>query len=257
MGYGFGAAALAMIITGFVMLTFRTKMVRNRSEMHHVTEQVGAVLALILGIAAFFMQPGILGIAFAVVAIVPSALFLVSLRLSREPDQAPNMQIGHHAPEIKGVRADGAHFRLSHLRGQPVLLKFYRGFWCQHCLAELKEMAALAGEFEALGVALVAVSADDVEETKRFADKRRWPSIQLVSDPDLEAHRAYNVHHKKFAPTRGPVRELAIPTTVLIGADGKVLWFVQTKDHRVRPHANWVLGAISPFLTPPTPKLAA
>ncbi|HLK26483.1 MAG TPA: redoxin domain-containing protein, partial [Caulobacteraceae bacterium] len=247
MGFGFGLAALGMIVTGIVMLAYVAKMRSNRSEMHHVTEQVGAVVALMLGVAAFFLQPGIGGALLAVVAIVPSGLFLISLRLSREPDQAPNMVIGQHAPEIKGVAADGTRFRLSHLRGHPVLLKFYRGFWCQHCLAELKELASLAGEFEQLGVQLVAVSADDEAETKRFAAKRRFP-IQLVSDPDLEGHKAYNVHHRKFTPTRGPFRELAIPTTVLIGADGKVLWYVQSKDHRVRPHADWVLGMIAPFV---------
>jgi hypothetical protein len=45
---------------------------------------------------------------------------------------------------------------------------------------------------------------------------------------------------------------------VLIGADGRVQWFVQSRDHRVRPHADWVLGMIIPFLSKrPRPALAA
>jgi hypothetical protein len=45
---------------------------------------------------------------------------------------------------------------------------------------------------------------------------------------------------------------------VLIGADGRVQWFVQSRDHRVRPHADWVLAMIIPFLTRKSrPALAA
>jgi len=261
MGFGTPLAALAMVVSGIAMLTYVAKMQKNRSEMNPVTEQLAVVAALLMATAAFFLHPGIVGALIAVIAIVPSALFLITLHTSREPDQPPNMHIGELAPDFAGVAADGTPFRLSALRGTPVLMKFYRGFWCPYCFAELKELASLADEFSALGVRLVAVSSDTLAESSRFAAKRRWP-IALVSDESLAAHRLYNVHHKKFAPRRGPFRELAIPTTVLIGADGKVLWYVQSRDHRVRPHADWVLGMIAPFVTKkprkaPAPALAS
>jgi peroxiredoxin len=256
-GFGVPLAALAMIVIGGALLSYVAKMRRNRSDLRPVNEQLAAAAAILLATAAFFQQPGILGALIAVVAIVPAGLFLVAIYTSREPAQPPNMHIGELAPDFAGVAADGTPFRLSALRGQPVLLKFFRGLWCPYCIAELKELAALAPNFEALGVKLVAVSSDSPVEIARVEARRRWP-IALVADQSLEAHRSYNVQRRHFAPRRGPFRELAIPTTVLIGADGRVQWFVQSRDHRVRPHADWVLGMIIPFLSKrPRPALAA
>src|SRR5579864_4155401 len=201
MGFGTPLAALAMIVTGVTLLAYVAKMRRNRTEMHPVNEQVAAVAAILMATAAFFLQPGLLGALVAVVAIVPAGLFLVALRTTREPDQAPNMHIGELAPDFAGVRADGTSFRLSGLRGRPVLLKFFRGFWCPYCVAELKELAGLADQFEALGVELVAVSSDTLADTARFAAKRNWP-IAMVSDESLGAHKLYNVHNRRFAPRR-------------------------------------------------------
>ncbi len=248
MGFGTPLAALAMIVTGIALLAYVAKMRKNRSELRPSSEQLAAGAAILMDTAAFFLQPGILGALVAVIAIVPAALFLVAMHTTREPSQPPNMHIGELAPDFSGVRADGTPFRLSALRGRPVLVKFFRGFWCPYCVAELKELAGLADAFEALGVELVAVSSDTPAETERFAARRKWP-IALVSDESLTGHRLYNVHHRRFAPRRGPFRELAIPTTILIGADGRVLWYVQSRDHRVRPHADWVLGMIAPFVT--------
>jgi peroxiredoxin len=257
MGFGTPLAALAMVVVGAAMLSYVSKMRKNRAPLRPVGEQVIASAAILMATTAFWLNPGILGGLVAVVAIVPAGLFLLTLRTSGEPAQPPNMHIGQPAPDFRGVDAGGHPFRLADLRGQAVLLKFFRGAWCPHCMAELKEWASLAPEFEALGVKLVAVSSDTAADTARLSAKRHWP-IDFVADPSLEAHRLYNVQHRRFAPRRGPFREMAIPTTVLIGADGKVLWYVQSRDYRVRPPADWVLGMIAPFVTPhPRRALAA
>jgi peroxiredoxin len=104
-----------------------------------------------------------------------------------------------------------------------------------------------SSEFEALGVQLVAVSPDTVEELGRLEGKHHWKII-LVADPSLEVIRLYNVQNRNFAPVRGPFRELAIPTTILIDAAGKVLWMEQTPDFRVRARAEQVLAEIRPIL---------
>jgi peroxiredoxin len=189
---GFPLAALALIVIGAALLSYVAKMRRNRSELRPVSVQLAAVVALLLGATAFFLQPGIAGALIAVLAIVPAALLLVAIHTSSEPDQPPNMHIGELAPDFSGVAADGTPFRLSALRGQPVLLKFFRGLWCPYCIAELKDLAVVASRFEELGVKLVAVSSDRPAELARFDARRRWP-ITLVADQSLAAHRLYNV----------------------------------------------------------------
>src|SRR5262245_31908809 len=75
----------------------------------------------------------------------------------------------------------------------------------------------------------------------RLSDLRGW-RIQLVADPTLAIHRLYNVQSRKFSLKRGPFRDLAIPTTILIDKEGRVLWFEQTTDFRVRPQADMILA---------------
>jgi peroxiredoxin len=101
--------------------------------------------------------------------------------------------------------------------------------------------------FAELGVQLVAVSPDTVDETRRLQARRNW-NITLLADPSLEAIRLYGLQNRNFAPRRGPFRELAIPTTILIDADGRVLWLEQTRDFRVRSQAERVLDEIRPLL---------
>jgi peroxiredoxin len=102
--------------------------------------------------------------------------------------------------------------------------------------------------FEALGVRVVAVSPDTADELTQLQRKRRW-QITLLADPSLEVIRLYGLQNRNFAPRRGPFRELAIPTTILLDPDGKVLWMEQTTDFRVRSQAERVLDQIRPILS--------
>ncbi|HEV2549386.1 MAG TPA: hypothetical protein VGU20_18860 [Stellaceae bacterium] len=50
------------------------------------------------------------------------------------------------------------------------------------------------------------------------------------------------MQQRNFTPKRGPFRDLAIPTTLLLDEDGGVLWLEQTSDFRVRPQADALLA---------------
>jgi len=93
----------------------------------------------------------------------------------------------------------------------------------------------------------VAVSPDTVDELKRLR-RHNW-KITLLADPSLVVIRLYNVQNRNFTPRRGPIRELAIPTTILLDSAGKVIWMEQTNDFRVRSQAEQVLSEIRPLLT--------
>ena len=204
-------------------------------------------LVLVLAVGAFFLHPGLLGYVLGAVALVLAALFLLGTFTSGLPSQRPAIAVGALAPDFEAQDADGNYFRLSDLRGSRVLLKFYRGYWCPYCVAELAELDRTAKDFDALGVKLVAVSSDRVDELRPFKEKKNW-AIRLVADPGLAVHRLYNLQHRNFTPKRGPFRELAIPTTILIDRDGKVLWLEQAIDFRVRPRAEIVLAKIRALL---------
>jgi len=68
----------------------------------------------------------IAGLSVLVVAIL---LLLVFLRAIRVPKPQIESAVGKPAPDFTLKDQDGRDFTLSSLRGSPVLLIFYRGYW--------------------------------------------------------------------------------------------------------------------------------
>jgi thiol-disulfide isomerase/thioredoxin len=109
------------------------------------------------------------------------------------------VRLGTPAPEVEvpaeltWVRKD---FRLSSLRGYPVVLHFW-ATWCGPCLQELPEMIALAQKLRPEGVSFVAVAIDDswatVEKffTQYPALAKMTDHMVLVLDPKSEIAKKY------------------------------------------------------------------
>jgi peroxiredoxin len=115
----------------------------------------------------------------------------------------------------------------------------------------LRRWEALQDEFEALGIRMVALSPDSVAEAAAMKRKRGL-TMTLLADEPLAVIDRYGVRHDKaFAPNKGFLRPLAIPTTILIDEQGVVRWIDQTDDYRVRSDAPRVLAAVRAALAAP------
>jgi peroxiredoxin len=120
----------------------------------------------------------------------------------------------------------------------------------------LRRWESLLPEFEKLGVRMVALSPDTVAEAARMKAKLGL-SMTLLSDASLAVTDRYGLRHAKaFAPKHGPIRPLAIPTTILIDEDFAVRWIDQAEDYRVRSDADRVLAAVSTALSTSGPGFA-
>src|SRR5262249_35730135 len=157
--------------------------------------------------------------------------------------QQPAATVGPPAPDFVVMKVDRAEFRLSSLRGTPVLLKFFRGSWCPYCVAELRDYDAHAPEFASIGVRLIAVSPDRARALVKLPRSRPW-RIVLLADPSNSAARLYNLQNRNFTPKRGPFRELVIPSSILVDADGIVRWMDLARDFRQRASAVSVLAQV-------------
>ena len=233
--------ALAFAAAGGNIALHYPKIAGNRASLKPRREQAVMVLALLLAVAGFFLHPGIVGITLGVVAIIPAGLFLLGSSTSGLAFQRPSVAVGDIAPDFTAQDSAGRPVRLSSLRGSPVLLKFYRGVWCPYCVGELRQLDRHARDFAALGIKLVAVSSDRTDELYAF-ERKNASAITLLADPDLAVHQRYNVQQRNFTPKRGLFRDLAIPTSILIDKEGRVVWLEQTTDFRVRPQADALLA---------------
>lgn len=90
--------------------------------------------------------------------------------------------------------ADGQPVSLDNYRGKPVVVIFYLGSGCVHCVEQLQKFAPLASQFAAAGISLVALSSESPDTLKASLDKLSAGEalpFPLAADPDLSVFKAY------------------------------------------------------------------
>jgi peroxiredoxin len=93
---------------------------------------------------------------------------------------------------------------------------------------------------------MITVSADTVAETAAMKRKHGF-GMRMLSDESLAVIRLYNVEQPAALTVsmgRKIVRSVAIPTAILVGADGVVRWIDQADNYQVRSDADRVLAAV-------------
>jgi len=102
---------------------------------------------------------------------------------------------GDLAPDFTLPSGPDTMFRLSDLRGQPVVLAFYPADWSPVCSDQLSLYQAIAYEFEIYDAAVVGISVDGVWCHRAFAETRGL-SFPLLSDfePKGAVSREYGAY---------------------------------------------------------------
>ena len=106
------------------------------------------------------------------------------------------LETGTKAPDFKLPDKNGNIVRLSDFAGQRVVLYFYPKDNTPGCGKQACAFRDNYAEYEKRGVRVVGVSKDSAASHQRFADKLGLPFL-LLSDPELEAIRAYEVWQEK------------------------------------------------------------
>ncbi len=75
-------------------------------------------------------------------------------------------------------------------KGKPLLVIFYLGDDCVHCVEQLNAFKPMVSRFRRLGVNLIAISTDPQEKLKKSIGPRGYP-FQLVSNPTFEIFKKY------------------------------------------------------------------
>ncbi|MFT5122302.1 MAG: peroxiredoxin [Verrucomicrobiales bacterium] len=125
------------------------------------------------------------------------------------PSQAPDWQMPD--PENQPVK-------LADYRGKPLVLIFYLGSGCRHCIEQLDAFAPMAEAYRAAGLPILAVSTeapDDLYKTveKLQADEIPFPILSDASKKYFKAYRAYD-----------DFEDMALHGTFLIDGDGLIRW---------------------------------
>ncbi|MGB8714853.1 MAG: peroxiredoxin-like family protein [Rhodanobacteraceae bacterium] len=98
------------------------------------------------------------------------------------------------APDFEVTDARGRRMRLEDLRGQKVLLSFFRDVRCPFCNMRVFE---LTQEYESLretGLQVVTFFRSSESEMQDFVQHRPRP-FSLVADPDMRVYEPYGIEH--------------------------------------------------------------
>ncbi|MBX3739711.1 MAG: redoxin domain-containing protein [Akkermansiaceae bacterium] len=111
---------------------------------------------------------------------------------------------------------------LSTLRGKPVVVVFYLGSDCVHCMEQLTDFAKRAEEFAKRGIEMVAIGSEEPMGLRKTADKSKSGGMLLLADPDLKVFKDWGCHDD--------FEEKPLHGTFLIDGSGQMRWMEVSYD---------------------------
>ena len=130
------------------------------------------------------------------------------------------IEVGMKAPDFTLMDKNGNSVSLSDFLGQKVVLYFYPKDNTSGCTRQACAFAQKNSDIEAKNAIVIGISKDSSASHLKFADKYGLPFI-LLSDPELEAIKAYGVWQEK--KLYGKVSMGVVRSTFIIDERGDVI----------------------------------
>ncbi len=169
---------------------------------------------------------------------------------ARKAEDAKGLAIGQTAPDFSAIDADSAKFSLAkEMKKGPVVLIFYRGFWCPICNRHLSTIQDSLQQITQKGATVAAISPEKPEYLKKMEEKT-GAKFRLLYDEGYKISNAYDV---TFTPESKQIfvynkllgaklkkthsdesQRLPIPATYIIDKNGKIIWRHFDPDYKKR-----------------------
>jgi peroxiredoxin len=166
-------------------------------------------------------------------------------RLRRLGITASCLQVGETVPDFEFIDAsDSPKSLYSVLDKGPVVINFFRGYWCRYCKTEIEAYENIQPELDAMGCTYFAVSPQ-----KPDTAVTELPNYQVIFDRDNKIARQFGVVYSLEGPeielfTKWGLKinevndssrwELPVPATFVICADRTVGYEYVDVDFRAR-----------------------
>ena len=138
------------------------------------------------------------------------------------------LKVGQPAPDFSLQALNGDWVKLSQLKGNKILMIFYRGHWCPFCVGHLQDIQTLLPELERRGYQVLAISPDDATGMQKMAERMDRP-YEFLSDVNLVVTDLYGIRRDE---------ELPHPAMILLDEQSIVQWFYIGEDYKTRPSAT-------------------
>lgn len=170
------------------------------------------------------------------------------------------LEIGSIAPVFQATDAHGNIFNLKKtLEEGPVVLIFYRGYWCPVCNKHLGSLQDSLKQIEARGAKVIAVSPEKPEYLNKMANKT-GAEFTLLYDEGYKIAKAYDVNFMPDMMNRltyniflganlkkthsDDSQRLPIPATYIVNPEGIIIWRQFDPDYHKRSSVRDILDAL-------------
>ena len=193
------------------------------------------------------------------VLILASTLYS-SAQTEKNIKDVHGLEVGQKAPNFTAVDAENKTFSLEKaLKEGPVVLIFYRGFWCPVCNKHLSTLQDSLKFIESTGARVIAVSPEKPEYLDKMADKT-GAEFTLLYDEGYKIANAYDVTFKPSALTlftynnalgaklkqthSDDSQQLPIPATYIVNQEGVIIWRQFDPNYKNRSTVQGILEAL-------------
>jgi len=119
------------------------------------------------------------------------------------------------APALDVTDPTGKRLTLDQFRGKNVILTFYLGAGCAHCVKQVKELSEKTDEWNRLDTVVVSVSQDAPKSNARSQELSPL-KVMLGSDSNFQNARRFKSYDD--------FEEMGIHSTILIDKGGRLHW---------------------------------
>ena len=141
------------------------------------------------------------------------------------------LEPGEEAPELSLLNQDNESVTSQELLATPTIFFFFPAAGSPGCTKEAVDFQDHLEDFAAQGYQVVGISPDSVSRLKEFSLSHDL-SFQLLSDPDLAAHRSFGAYGQKTL--YGRVYTGILRSTIVTDEKGKInqaLYNVKATGH--------------------------
>ncbi len=170
--------------------------------------------------------------------------------------QSLQFKEGDKAPNFTAITHAGTETNLKKLtQNGPVVMIFYRGYWCPFCNKELNHMNDSLPMLQAKGATVIAVTPEKYESVNKTIEKTK-ASFEIISDTtntilkqygvnftvDDKTIEKYKTYGVDFAAVNGNAdNTLPVPAVFIIDKNGNFKYLYFDKDYRKRPSVKELL----------------
>ena len=191
-----------------------------------------------------------------------SALLLISTLQSQAQEKPEGLFINSKAPEFKGKDQNGNEIVLKDLRKKgPVVIIFYRGYWCPYCNKELQKLEDSLQLIKEKGAQLIAITPEKQEGVAKTIEKTK-ASYPIITDEELKIMKAYDVAYLvdtktidrykmasiDLAANNGQKPDgvyLPVPAVYIIGKDGEIKYRFFEEDYKKQAGVKDILNNLA------------